>query len=172
MERIFNWEQWRIIAISTVSPLFGYVTPTKDFVYALVVMFAFNIWAGMRADGVAIVRCKNFSFRKFKNALCEFLLYLFIVEAIFVIMKNCGDENAAVIVVKSLTYVFMYVYLQNAFRNLIKAYPKKIALRIIYHVIRLEFTRALPSYWQPIIECFQKETDDDIINDKEKEVRK
>lgn len=54
---------------STVSPLFGYVTPTKGFVYALVVMFAFNIWAGMRADGVAIVRCKNFSFRKFKNAL-------------------------------------------------------------------------------------------------------
>lgn len=52
MERIFNWEQWRIIAISTVSPLFGYVTPTKGFVYALVVMFAFNIWAGMRADGV------------------------------------------------------------------------------------------------------------------------
>lgn len=53
MERIINWEQWRIIAISTVSPLFGYVTPTKGFVYALVVMFALNIWAGMRADGVA-----------------------------------------------------------------------------------------------------------------------
>lgn len=161
MERIFNWEQWRIIAISTVSPLFGFLTPTKGFVYALVVMFAFNIWAGMRADGVAIVRCKNFSFRKFKNALCEFLLYLFIVEAIFVIMKNCGDENAAVIVVKSLTYVFMYVYLQNAFRNLIIAYPRNLALRIIYHVIRLEFTRALPSHLQPIIDRLEKEFGDD-----------
>ena len=90
-----NLEQWRIIAISTVSPVLGYLTPTKGFVYALVVMFAFNIWAGMRADGVAIVRCKNFSFRKFKNALCELLLYLFIVEVIFVIMKNCGDGQAA-----------------------------------------------------------------------------
>lgn len=29
MERLMNWEQWRIIAISTVSPLFGYMTPTK-----------------------------------------------------------------------------------------------------------------------------------------------
>ena len=161
MERIFNWEQWRIIAISTVSPLFGYLTPTKGFIYALVVMFAFNIWAGMRADGVAIVRCKNFSFRKFKNALCEFLLYLFIVETIFVIMKNCGDENAAVIMVKSLTYVFMYVYLQNAFRNLIIAYPRNLALRIIYHVIRLEFTRALPSHLQPIIDRLEKEFGDD-----------
>ena len=169
MERIFNWEQWRIIAISTVSPLFGYVTPIKGFVYALVVMFAFNIWAGMRADGVAIVRCKNFSFRKFKNALCELLLYLFIVEAIFTIMKNCGDDQAAIVVVKSLTYVFMYAYLQNAFRNLIKAYPQKVALRIIYHVIRLEFTRVLSGYWQPIIEKYQREYDSDIINDKEKE---
>ena len=172
MERIMNLERWRIIAVSTVSPLFGYLTPTKGFVYALVVMFAFNIWAGMRADGVAIVRCKNFSFRKFKNALCELLLYLFIVEAIFVIMKNCGDENAAVIVVKSLTYVFMYVYLQNAFRNLIIAYPRNLALRIIYHVIRLEFTRVLPEYWQSTIRKYQQEYDSDIINDKEKEVRK
>lgn len=166
-----NLEQWRIIVISTVSPVLGYLTPTKGFVYALVVMFAFNIWAGMRADGVAIVRCKNFSFRKFKNALCELLLYLFIVEAIFVIMKNCGDDQAAITVVKTLTYVFMYVYLQNAFRNLIVAYPKELALRIIYHVIRLEFARALPSHLQPIIERLEKEFGDDpdkIKNDKKK----
>lgn len=69
MERLFNWEQYRMIAISTISPLFGYLTPTKGFVYALVVMFAFNIWAGMRADGVSVRHCKNFRFSKFKNAL-------------------------------------------------------------------------------------------------------
>ena len=161
MERIFNWEQWRIVVISTISPILGYLTPTKNFVYALLVMFAFNIWAGMRADGVAIVRCKNFSFRKFKNALCEFLLYLFIVEAIFIIMKNCGDDQAAIVVVKSLTHVFMYVYLQNAFRNLIIAYPRNLGLRIIYHVIRLEFTRALPSHLQLIIDRLEKELGDD-----------
>lgn len=161
MDKLFTWEQWRIIAISTVSPLLGYLIPTKGFVSALVVMFAFNIWAGMRADGVAIVRCKNFSFRKFKNALCELLLYMFIVEAIFTIMKNCGDDQAAIVVVKSLVYVFMYVYLQNAFRNLIIAYPRNLSLRIIYHVIRLEFTRALPSHLQPIIDRLEKEFGDD-----------
>lgn len=55
MERIINWEQWHIITVSAVSQILGYLTPTKGFVYALVVMFAFNIWAGMKADGVAIV---------------------------------------------------------------------------------------------------------------------
>jgi hypothetical protein len=127
----FNFENMRIILVTSFSPILGYFTPTKGFVFSLVMMFSFNIWAGMRADGVSIVRCKNFSFRKFKNALCELILYLFIVETIFIIMKNCGDEKASIIVVKSLTYVFMYVYLQNAFRNLIKAYPTKVALRII-----------------------------------------
>lgn len=165
----FNFENMRVILVTSFSPILGYFTPTKGFVFSLVMMFSFNIWAGMRADGVSIVRCKNFSFRKFKNALCELILYLFIVETIFIIMKNCGDEKASIIVVKSLTYVFMYVYLQNAFRNLIKAYPTKVVLRIIYHVIRLEFTRVLPGYWQPIIERYQREHDNDIINDKEKE---
>lgn len=171
MNRIINLEQTRLIIFSTLSPIFGYLTPTKGFAFALVIMFAFNIWAGMRADGVAIVRCKNFSFRKFKNALCELLLYLFIVEAIFTIMKNCGDDQAAIVVVKSLTYVFMYVYLQNAFRNLIIAYPRNLALRIIYHVIRLEFTRALPSHLQPIIERLEKEfgVDPDKNNKKKGE---
>lgn len=162
-------EYFRFIAVSAFSSILAYLTPTKGFVYALVVMFAFNIWAGMRADGVAIVRCKNFSFRKFKNALCELLLYLFIVEAIFFIMENCGDDQAAIVVVKSLTYVFMYVYLQNAFRNLIIAYPRSMGLRIVYHVIRLEFTRALPSHLQPIIERLEKEFGDDPdVNEKKK----
>lgn len=157
----FNFENMRIILVTSFSPILGYFTPTKGFVFSLVMMFSFNIWAGMRADGVSIVRCKNFSFRKFKNALCELILYLFIVDIIFVIMKNCGDDRAAIVVVKSLTYVFMYVYLQNAFRNLIIAYPRELALRIIYHVIRLEFTRALPSYLQPIIDRLEKEFGDD-----------
>jgi hypothetical protein len=166
MEKLFTWEQWRLIFATTASPLLAYFTPTAGFMYALIIMFAFNIWAGMRADGVAIKNCKRFSFRKFKNALAELLLYLTIIYVIYSVMLQCGDNEAAMIAIKSLTYVFMYVYLQNAFRNLIVAYPKKIALRIIYHVIRLEFTRALPSYWQPIIERFQAETDGDIINNK------
>ena len=157
----FNFENMRIILVTSFSPILGYFTPTKGFMFSLVMMFSFNIWAGMRADGVSIVRCKNFSFRKFKNALCELLLYLFIVETIFIIMKNCGDYQAAIVVVKSLTYVFMYVYLQNAFRNLIIAYPRNLALHIIYHVIRLEFTRALPSHLQPIIDRLEKEFGDD-----------
>lgn len=159
MDKLITWEHWRFITVSSISPILGYLTPTRGFVIALILMFAFNIWAGMRADGVAIVRCKNFSFKKFKNALCELLLYLFIVELIFTVMNSCGDKSAAIVAVKSLTYVFMYVYLQNAFRNLIVAYPKKLAIRVIYHVIRFEFKRAIPTYIRPIVERLGYEFD-------------
>lgn len=138
----------------------AYVLPTKGFVLALVVMFAFNIWAGMRADGVSIIRCKNFKFSKFKNALAELLLYLLIIETINIIMISVGDGEAALIVIKSLTYIFLYVYLQNAFKNLIIAYPKNVALRLVYHVVRLEFTRLLPEHWRPIVEHFRKEEEE------------
>ena len=157
-----NFEQIRLVFISTLSPVVGVLTPTMGFIYALVIMFAFNIWAGMRADGVSIITCKNFKFSKFRKALTELILYLVIIELIHGIMVSCGDNSAALVVVKSITYVFLYVYCQNAFKNLIIAYPKNVAIRIIYHCIRLEFTRMLPSYWKPIIERIEKD-----INNKD-----
>ena len=168
-------ENIRLVATSCLSYAFGWLMPTKGFVLALVLMFAFNCWAGMRTDGVSIARCKNFSFSKFKNALVEILLYLVIIEMVFAIMTSCGDSKAALVTAKSVTYVFIYVYLQNSFKNLVKAYPKKMALRVIYHLLRFEFTRALPSYLKPIIERVEGEiekaeqqTSDEKQADKEK----
>ena len=169
MDKIFNWEQWRMIAVSAISPVLAFLTPTKGFVFALVLMFAFNVWAGMRADGVSVILCRNFSFKKFKNALAELLLYLIISETIYSIMMG---DTAALIAMKSLTYVFMYVYVQNAFRNLIHAYPANKALRIIYHVIRFEFKRALPENVQKIVERVEREhggaLNDEFIEPKNK----
>ena len=116
-------------------------------------MFAFNIWCGMRADGVSIVRCKNFSWGKFKNVLAELLLYLIIIEVVFIFMNSIGDGDSVLIVIKTITYV----YLQNAFKNLIIAYPKNKAFRIIYHLIRFEFKRAMPSHVQGVIERIENE---------------
>lgn len=165
-------ENIRLVATSCLSYAFGWLMPTKGFVLALVLMFAFNCWCGMRADGVSIARCKNFSFSKFKNALVEIVLYLVIIEMVFTIMASCGDNKAALVTAKSITYVFIYVYLQNSFKNLVKAYPRKMALRIIYHVLRFEFARALPSYLKPIIERVEKEIEKNekstIKNEKSK----
>ena len=45
-------ENIRMIATTCLSYAFGWLMPTKGFVLALVLMFAFNCFCGMRADGV------------------------------------------------------------------------------------------------------------------------
>lgn len=171
MERL-TFEQLRLVAVSAISSLAAIVTPTSGFVLALVVMFAFNIFAGMRADGVSIIRCKNFKMKKFVNSLAELLLYLLIIETMQVILTACGDGGAALVVVKSLTYVFLYVYTCNAFRNLIIAYPNNAALRIVYHLIRLEFTRMLPDSWKPIVERYTKKENSEPSKKEDSETTK
>lgn len=74
-------------------------------------------------------------------------------------MDSIGDGDSSLIVIKTITYVFSYVYLQNAFKNLIVAYPKNKAFRIIYHLIRFEFKRAMPSHVQGVIERIENEID-------------
>lgn len=95
--------------------------------------------------------------RKFKNSLAELLLYIVLLYAVYIAISQCGDLKGALMAMKSLTYVLLYVYLCNGLKNYIKAYPQNIGLRIIYHVVRLEFTRIMPSYWKPIIERCKEE---------------
>ena len=76
---ILSYEQLRMIVVGCISALLAIVTPTRGFILALVLMCGWNIWCGMRADGVVIRTCKNFDKKKFRGALRELLLYLAII---------------------------------------------------------------------------------------------
>ena len=159
MVRFLEPSQIQQIVVTALSAILAWLSPTEGFLLALVIAFGFNIFCGMRADGVSVVRCKNFSFSKFSNALMELLLYTVIIYVMYGIMIGCHDNSQALFVIKMFTYIFCYVYICNAFKNLIKAYPKNIAFRVIYYVLRFEFTKALPSYWKPILERLNDEID-------------
>lgn len=159
MTDLLDSSQIRQIGVTIFSAILAFATSTEGFVLALIIAFGFNIFCGMRADGVSVVRCKNFSVSKFKNAILEMLLYVAIVYVIYGIMLGCNDGTEALFAIKMLTYIFCYVYICNAFKNLIKAYPKNVAFRVIYYILRFEFAKALPSYWRPILERLNQEFD-------------
>lgn len=159
MAKIFDFEQIRLVIISALSSLLAILTPTEGFVIALIIGFGFNIFCGMRADGVSIVRCKNFSWNKAQKAIFELALYFTIIYAIYSIVYMCGDKEEAVFAAKILTYIFDYAYICNGFKNLIIAYPKNITFRVIYHLVRFEIMKALPGYWKPIINRLNDEFD-------------
>lgn len=159
MTDLLDSSQIRQIGVTIFSAILAFATQTEGFILALIIAFGFNIFCGMRADGVSVVRCKNFSVSKFKNAILEMLLYVAIVYVIYGIMLGCNDGTEALFAIKMLTYIFCYVYICNAFKNLIKAYPKNVAFRVIYYILRFEFAKALPSYWKPILERLNQEFD-------------
>ena len=47
MDRLFNLEQLRIIFVTVTSPIIAYMTTTSNFIFALIIAFAFNLFAGM-----------------------------------------------------------------------------------------------------------------------------
>ena len=159
MARTFEFEQIRLIIISAFSSLLAILTPTEGFVVALIIGFGFNIFCGMRADGISISRCKNFSWNKAQKAIFELTLYFTIVYVIYSIVYACGDKKEAIFAAKILTYIFDYAYVCNGFKNLIIAYPKNVIFRVIYHLIRFEIMKALPGYWKPIIDRLNNEFD-------------
>ena len=156
LDKIISMEQLRIIVVGAISSLLAIITPTKGFMVALILMAGFNIWCGMRADGVVIRTCKNFDKKKFRGALLELLLYVAIILLIRSVMWLCGDGSESMYAVKTLAYIFMYVYLQHSFRNLTIAYPHNMAIWFIYLFIRLEFAKMFPSYLRPLLEQYDK----------------
>lgn len=159
ISEVIKFEQIRLVIVSALSSLLAIVTPTKGFVLALVIGFGFNLFCGMRADGVSIVRCKNFSWKKARESMLELLLYFTIVYAIYSIVYACGDRTEAIYAAKILTYIFDYAYVCNGFKNLIIAYPKNVTYRVIYSLLRFELAKALPGYWKPIIDRLNSEFD-------------
>ena len=153
---IVNGEHIRAVATGFLAPVFAAIMPTNKFVVALILVASFNIWAGMRADGVVIFRCKKFSMKKLRGALVELILYIVILWLIHGVVWLCGDGTAAVYATKVLTYVIMYVYLQNSFKNLVIAYPRNKGLWIIYLVIRLEIKRLMPEHITKLIERYDQ----------------
>lgn len=147
-------EQLRLIVVTALSILLSVIAPTKGLIIALMIMCGWNIWCGMRADGVIIHTCKNFSKKKFVGALKELLLYIAIIYLIRSVTWLCGDNSEGMYAIKTLTYVFMYVYLQQSFKNLIIAYPHNIAIWMIYLFIRLEFNKMAPGYLKPLLEQY------------------
>lgn len=159
INKILEFEQIRLIAIPVFSSLLAILTPTEGFVVALVIGFGFNIFCGMRADGISISRCKNFSWSEVQKAIFELALYFIIVYVIYSIVYACGDKIEAIYAAKILTYIFDYAYICNGFKNLIIAYPKNVIFRVIYSLIRFELAKALPGYWKPIIDRLNDEFD-------------
>ena len=150
-------ENIRVLATIVGGYILNYLAPSFPFLLILIATFTFNIWCGMRADGVVINRnCQNYDAKKFRNALWELLSYLGILLLIYGLFNVSGGRTVAVGGLNLVSFGVSYYYCQKGLKNLIIAYPKRKGYWIFYHLIRFEFHRMAPKSIEPLIKRFEK----------------
>lgn len=140
---VLTLEQMRRLAVWLICTLVAVISPTKGFVTALAVAWAFNVWCGMRADGVINIKCKNWSWKKFSYSLVELVAFLSVIELVAIVTYSCGDAEAGLYACKTINYIFVWSCFENGLKNLCKSHPQTKALWIVYLFVRFEFTKML-----------------------------
>lgn len=138
-------ENARNIFVAICSIFLAAFPYTANYVIALLVLFGFNAFCGMCADGISITNCKPFSIRKFRSSLIELFIYVMIVKVVNTVILLCENQSTALYAARIITLILCYVYLRNSFRNLVIAYPLNMAYRVIYYLVSLEFTKLMPA---------------------------
>ena len=133
-------------AIGIVNMGVAYFGTTSTFIYAVMLSFTFNILAGFRADEVKFKmwRLINFEGNKFKDSLKDVLLILSITYILKGLMDLMKHNDKSVFAVQILLAVAVYYYFRNGLRNLSKAYPKNVWLRVVYYIVSFQFKELLP----------------------------
>lgn len=133
---------------SFMLAVFAYFDSTLTFLYAILIAFALNIFAGFRADEVKIkltriippkLRSPNFNPNKFVTALKEFALTVFVIYILKSLVDLLKWEGGGVFVVQGLIAVACYFYIKNALRNLRKTFPNNQFIKFLDILIGLKF---------------------------------
>ncbi len=110
--------------------------PVKETLILLFISFIFNIITGIIAD--VHVNKASFNLKKAFNAISQLTFY-----ATCVVFLNYGtslidEQQVGVIAVKWLTYIVVYFYLTNIFKNARQLYPQNQAISFIYELLSTE----------------------------------
>lgn len=168
MNEVFSLQGIKSLWTYIACTLLAAVTPTQQFVGAVILMCFFNIWCGMRADGVTnFSACKNFSWRKVSKAFVELIMFLVIIELIAIVTAQMGDSTEGLYACKAAGYCIVYCYFDNGLKNLCKAYPTSKGLWYIYLFVHLDFRRLLhiDSLMEKYDEHLQKQQDGSYKSD-------
>lgn len=136
---------WDIIKISIVALLgsiYSYFEPVHNPMKVLALVFVGDILAGILVD--IIINDDRIQIKKFLIAVAFLALYSVIIASVFVIGKLMGDMTEALIIVKSLTYVFASFYISNFFRNLKQLAPNNKPIAFLDYIFGLHIVRKMP----------------------------
>lgn len=156
------------VFIGIFGVIAGYFDTTITFLYALMLGFAFNIFAGMRADEVRFqmtrllnIKLLNYSGGKLKDSLIELFLITVITYLLKIMVDLMNFDEKSTYVVQVLIALALYFYVKNGLKNLRKAYPHSSFIRAVYHIVSFKFKEMMPGYVNDAVELAEKEGEQD-----------
>lgn len=118
------------IAITALASVFS---PVENVLKLLMLAFIFNIITGIIAD-IHVNRAK-FNLKKAFNAITQLSFYAMCVVFLDYGSKLIEEPSLGITAVKWLTYVVVYFYLTNIFKNAKQIYPTSQAINFIYDLL-------------------------------------
>ena len=119
-----------------VTALASVLTPVENTLKLLFIAFIFNIATGIITD-VHVNKAK-FQLKKAFNAITQLMFYVACVVFLDYGARLLSAPGIGITAVKWLTYVVVYFYLTNIFKNARLVYPKNPALNFIYELLSTE----------------------------------
>jgi hypothetical protein len=135
---------WRTVGVF-LSGMAGYFFPIKDFMLAMLCVFAANFLAGLIAD---IARGGHWDNRKAQMAFVHVFVFFGIACFVFIIAHLMHVQPEGIKAVSWICYAAMWFYARNILRNLqsvIKpATPMGAFVAFLYYVISLQMIERIP----------------------------
>lgn len=125
-------ELFWLIATGVMSVL----SPVQNVLSLLFLSFIFNIIVGIITDVHA--NRKKFKIKKAFNAITQLMFYSACVVFLDAGSRLLEEDDLGILAIKWTTYVVVYFYLTNIFRNAKQIYPKSEAIALIYEILSTE----------------------------------
>ena len=132
----------KVLIVAVLGSLYSYLEPIYNPMKVLAIVFFADILAGVLVD--LIRNNDRIRIKKFLIAVAFLALYFSIIASTYVIGEHMGDTNEALIIVKTLTYVFSYFYVSNTLRNFRLLAPENKPIAFLDYWLGLQVVKRLP----------------------------
>ena len=141
----------KAFVVSVIGALFALLSPIRNFMYAMVLLFGVNFVFGLIA---AIVNKEGWSTKKALWFFAYCGMFFVTAASFFVIGHLIGERSQAETVVKILCYLAIYIFGTNIVRNWLNILRPGTAwykfVDLLYYVLSIKFIErfSIVKKWQ------------------------
>lgn len=135
-------EDLRTIIVVSLSSLMAYLSPINGILFAVTLAFVINFIIGY-ITGMRIDK-EDFDFKKAFSCIKEACVFFMVVASVYTIGEHLNNSGEALMSISVVTYVVLYFYAVNVFKNLKRLFPNSQWIAFCYWLISFEFMKKVP----------------------------